>query len=368
MKLSLAVGILSSQTLLPILSEAKVLSTKMLDSDDPRSPFLRGGSNLMHVGSTTTTTPFKKKTNKKVVECIPPPQGELMEEDYDLGVLSCTTSSTTIVGQICVPSDDSTLGGYCMDPLPPLTYSDGRARQLGTRRVKSCKNKSCNAPNPNDYDTCGLDADFTFVYFSNPPGTLTNVNKFFYFYDDSDGTYLASVREFSYLTKSCGSSCYSCQSGGKEIDCPPTYYYYCSSDDDSDNCFNDVTCFQDHYETIYKFICNRERPAGYVRLSYKFSTCASTDVDKTFDCDGIIIDMSEDKPFADLPFIKEKCAKPTKAPTLKPTKAPKTPKTPKPKKPRQLESTETSDVHSVEEMNNLEEAIPAPTKEDANIY
>ena len=57
MKLSLAVGgILSSQTLLPVVSwEAKVLSNTKLDTDDPRSceepPVFRGGSHLMHVGS-----------------------------------------------------------------------------------------------------------------------------------------------------------------------------------------------------------------------------------------------------------------------------------------------------------------------------
>ena len=49
-----------------------------------------------------------------------------MEADYDLGVLApCATTSSTgttpMVGQVCVPSNDSTLGGYCMDPLPPLT-------------------------------------------------------------------------------------------------------------------------------------------------------------------------------------------------------------------------------------------------------
>ena len=66
--------------------------------------------------------------SKKDVECIPH-QDEFTEEDYDLGLLTCATStSTTIVGQVCVPIDDSTLGGYCMDP-PPLTYADGRRLQ-----------------------------------------------------------------------------------------------------------------------------------------------------------------------------------------------------------------------------------------------
>ena len=56
MKLFLAVsGIISSQTLLPVVSWAKVLTNKKLDTDDPRSseepPVFRGGSHLMHVGS-----------------------------------------------------------------------------------------------------------------------------------------------------------------------------------------------------------------------------------------------------------------------------------------------------------------------------
>ena len=134
MKLSLAVGILSSQTL-PVLLEAKVLSTTKLDADGPRSSVeeplvLRGGNHL--VGS--TTTPLKttnislqqqQSASKKAVECVPS-QEESAEADYDLGVLACATTTTgTTAGQICVASDDSTLGGYCMDP-PPLTYDDSR--------------------------------------------------------------------------------------------------------------------------------------------------------------------------------------------------------------------------------------------------
>lgn len=101
MKLSLVVGVHTTKTLLTILSsEAKVLSTKKLDTNDPCSseelPVLRGDSNLVHVGSTSATTLFNETTiKKKAIEYIPLPQGEFTEVEYDLGVLACATSTST---------------------------------------------------------------------------------------------------------------------------------------------------------------------------------------------------------------------------------------------------------------------------------
>ena len=76
MKLSLAVGILSSQTL-PVLLEARVLSNTKLDSDDPprssdqhEPPVLRGrkqlvGSTATHFKTTTTSLLHHRQTKQQ---------------------------------------------------------------------------------------------------------------------------------------------------------------------------------------------------------------------------------------------------------------------------------------------------------------
>ena len=397
MKLTLAVGILSSQTLLPLVSEAKILSNTKLDTDDPRfleePPVLRGGSNLVHVASRTATTPFKKKTNKKAVECIPP-QGEFTEEDYDLGVLACATSSTTIVGQVCVPTDDSTLGGYCMDP-PPLTDADSRDLMLGFNDGKLfrkfCKKGAKTSPFTNCfcYDS---DTGSSYVYCFRPQpfdyngcDTEYSFGQFRYRYD-SDGIlyYKFNCLAFSsttvcaslYVQPYCfpgASDCQSCTDlGGIVIDCPSEENqrnYDCSNIEDGIFCTSECKTWP-WLENPKEFLCTRIRPAGYCRVLYNGDSCGCTSKDGKLliDCTdldkGFFIDTSQKKPWKDLPVI-QACAIP------KPTKAPKPPKTPKPKKPRQLVSSETPDVDSAERpligpMNNLKEALAAANKEDAN--
>ena len=347
------------------------MSTRKFDTVDPRSseesPALRGGSPLAPVGSTAATTPFKKtRNNKKAVECIPP-QGELTEADYDLGVLSCATSRTTIVGQICVPSDDSTLGGYCMDP-PPLTYADGQTRLLGSLKVNFCTSKSCQSPNPDDYDRCDLDAEFIFRYQTNPPGTVFAFSKDFQF-KDSAGSNVGTLFYASYANETCPRYCINCLVNDEKSDCPP-YRYTGGCYLKNPEALCDLICLNE-YQNRRPFQCKRQRPAGFTKLIYNGKRCDSTNVDKTFDCGGSIIDMSQDKPFKNLPFIQAKCntPKPTKAPQS--TKAPKPLKTPKPKKPRQLVSSKTPYVDSAERflidaMNILNKEVSAATEEDAN--
>jgi hypothetical protein len=108
------------------------------------------------VGS--TTTPFKttntalqqqqQLVSKKAIECIPS-QEESAEADYDLGVLGCSTA-----GQICVASDNSTVGGYCMDP--PITDDMGRRRFLVFSDALSCaKNQDvCSCQEYEDSKCC----------------------------------------------------------------------------------------------------------------------------------------------------------------------------------------------------------------------
>ena len=286
MKLSLAVGILSSQTL-PVLLEARVLSNTKLDSDDPpprsssdhheEPPVLRGRKQL--VGS--TTTPFKTTTtslqqhrqqqqhqqqlvSKKAIECIPPSQEESAEADYDLGVLGCaTTASSTTADQVCVANDDSSLGGYCMDP-PALTYDDtSRKRFLGgirdaipcSTKQGNCEcvdtnlyKKSCLWFDPVDRDIyVGCYLGFTSFYFSyyydlsGAPGTLEKTIKTFRFFGDCWDAYRARI---AYVQK--------------------------------------------HLE-------------GLVYASYNGVKCVSLGVDGTFDCNsGVIIDFSKDNPWKDI--------------------------------------------------------------------
>ena len=85
--------------------------------------------------------------SKKAIECIPSPQGEFTEADYDLGVVACAFSTrTTLAGQVCVASDDSTLGGYCMDPPPPppFTYADGQRLLRSASVIKAYLFKTAN--------------------------------------------------------------------------------------------------------------------------------------------------------------------------------------------------------------------------------
>ena len=420
MKLSLAVGILTSKTLLPVVSEAKVLSiTKHGATDDPRSPVLRGGSNLVHAGS-TSTTPFKKTTKKKTaVECIPPPQGEFMEADYDLGVLAtCATSSTgtAIEGQVCVPSIDSTLGGYCMDPPFPFTdAADSRHLLKGFSGeglfLKFCEDGSISAeelslispldscrcqldpvftvitcsidPEKVSYDTCELEirADYTYAY--SPDGSLVLFKEFFF------GSTSSVVR---YSTIGFPPLCFAnynesycdCTLGAKgvTIDCSKL-----------DNGFTTDTSQVNPWKTVPA--CKAPEPTEAPTLAPK-PTDAPTLVPKPTDAPTLALKPTDSPTLApkptdaptlapkptDAPTLAPKptdsptmAPKPTDAPTMapkptkspKPTKAPKPNKTPKPtktprpnkapkpksKKPRELVSSETTDADPAERLLSL---------------
>ena len=410
MKLSLAVGILSSQTLLPVVSEeAKVLSTTKLDTDYPRSSEQSwGGSTLVHVGSTTTTS-LKEATNTKAVECIPPPRhGDFTEADYDLGVLECATSTShTISGQICVPSDDSTLGGYCMDPpLLPLTDAAENRHLLKQFSDDGFFRKVCEETSssfsPFDYcscsvygaglaaidcrvdpvpynSTCGLETATRFAYTYDVDGSLYSAYKYFRF----GSAYLKYGRypQGQCIWANSGANCERCFNLDDIAQpCPPAQdSVFCRR---ANGCaFECVNDFSDAF--LFGCVTPLRTPAGScsgVYVTNPFVDCQYVDGSVMIYLDnGLIIDTSIDNPWKDLPVIqacnapKTKAPKPKKTPkpkTPKPTKAPKPKKTPKPKRPRQLLSSEKSDVDSAEQllidpMNNLKEAVA--TKEDANV-
>ena len=366
---------------------------------------------MQHVSS-TTTTPFNKTRNKeKAVECIPPPQGELTEADYDLGVLSCATTSATIVGQICVPSDDSTLGGYCMDPLLPLTYLDGR--QLLKRYsnegllLQYCEDKvDKTAISPIDscycgpgflncrvdsekvlYRTCDFQTQTYISYNYQSDGSLSGASKCITVYapnsvESAAVCYSIYPQGYCYFPSSSGKFCKSCYSGdGTVQECPATGFEYYSWSGGPQLCgfrlydsdFNFFTgCVT---ELSPKGSCKADYRANYMLDSCRCKNMGEsvmiecTILDKDFS-----IDTSREKPFEYLPLIEATCTpkptkapkrtkapkptkapapKPTKAPAPKPTKAPKPKKTPKPKKPRQLVSSEETlldvDADSAEE-------------------
>ena len=394
MKRSLPVGILTSQTLLPaVVSEAKALSNKKLDSNHSRSseepPIFRGGSNLVHVGS-TITTPFKQQQqqqskSKKTVECIPPRQGEcITEADYDLGVLACATSSTTIVGQVCVPSDDSTLGGYCMDPPPPLTDATEESRHL-LKRVSAegllrqyCEDKDLSIVEPFErcdcqyspnfvncvvydgpYRTCGLISDVQVYSFYAPDLSLYRAAKVLEFVEDGPSGYTLILdytifpKGQCYEPSSGGLNCKRCfNTEGIEQNCPTVLV------DDVD-CISNVesigdcrfTCFDssDDSNWTYLFGCITERSPARCEATYRnphrgaySCVCENGAGSVKIDCKGsdleFSIDTSNADPFEDLPF-----AQACNIPKPKKTPKPKAPKTPKPQRPSRLQSPKSSD-------------------------
>ena len=340
----------------------------------------------MNVGS-TTTTPFEKKY-KKAVECMPA-QGEFKEEDYDLGVLACATTSYTIAGQVCVPSEDSTLGGYCMDPpIPSTYYAEGRHLQKRFSDdklfLKYCANPASTTIAPLDFCDCSsletvgrvtcksdqfypgcdydIQAGFTYIYDS--AGTVSAKTTSMSLGDQVFPTFRSVLRlQDGCLTpveSSCDGGCTDLD--GNKIDCP--YLYEPDFGDPDENCafIINVPPFTPYLCTTARF----EEGDCEVLLYVGECTCNSKNGNLNIDCNGLTISTSQKKkPWKDLPFIQAKCNTP------KPTKAPKPKKTPKPKKPRQLVSSETTDVDSAERvlidpMNILEQAPTATTNEDSN--
>ena len=120
--------------------------------------------------------------SKKAIEYIPSPQGEFTEADYYLGVLACAFSTrTTLAGQVCVASDDSTLGGYCMEDksgFAPINFCDCYYRE----GVIFCSTTPEKVP----YNTCELETrtGLLLYLYGDSDGSLYSRTKC-YFFDDS---------------------------------------------------------------------------------------------------------------------------------------------------------------------------------------